>query len=443
MFKLDKILSWGLYLLASSLPWQTRLIIRAGSLNSTYYEYATISLYASDILIGLLILLVIFSIYRNRISFLSSEKYLWMWVLLAWWDLFVFISIFKAPDKALALFTYIQFLLGIGLFWLLLRIKWDKFKLGIAFLTGTFMQAVLGLWQFNSQEDFSSKWLGKAIHSAEQLGSAVVQFGPLGAGERWLRAYGGLDHPNMLGGYLTIGLFVILACWLANRQLKQNKLWSYTLFIASFILSGGLVVSFSRAAWLGFVGGLTVMLVLSIWQRKLWLEKYILILVFVFASSMFIYYTLMPQVFVARLSATGRIENKSITERQAGFFESKELISQNFWLGTGLSNYGLILASQDISHKPGYYFQPVHNAFILVLAEIGIFGFLGMLLFWLYILVKIWQEKAGDELRIIKIGIFAGVSLMMLIDHWWWSLHFGLIFYWFAAGFILSGNNRK
>ena len=52
-----------------------------------------------------------------------------------------------------------------------------------------------------------------AVHKAEELGTSVVEtVGADGLGERWLRAYGGLDHPNILGGILAVALllFIIL-----------------------------------------------------------------------------------------------------------------------------------------------------------------------------------------------------------------------------------------
>ena len=71
-----------MYLLAFLLPWQTRLIIKPGELNGGYSEYSTISLYASDlIIIGLFILLCIW-LWFNRKKEGSSIRIKKYWYLI-------------------------------------------------------------------------------------------------------------------------------------------------------------------------------------------------------------------------------------------------------------------------------------------------------------------------------------------------------------------------
>jgi len=57
MKKVTKITEYGLYLLAFLLPWQTRWIIKAGEM-----EYATYSLYGTDII--LLAVLLLFAVLK-------------------------------------------------------------------------------------------------------------------------------------------------------------------------------------------------------------------------------------------------------------------------------------------------------------------------------------------------------------------------------------------
>ena len=59
MKKIRKIIEYGLYLLVFLLPWQTRWIIKAGMINGGYSEYGTISLYGTDILLIILLMIKI------------------------------------------------------------------------------------------------------------------------------------------------------------------------------------------------------------------------------------------------------------------------------------------------------------------------------------------------------------------------------------------------
>ena len=99
--------------------------------------------------------------------------------------------------------------MGIGLFWLISSVEYNRRYLVGSFLISAIIQAFLGIWQFFTQSSFASKWLGMALHDASDLGTSVIQIiGSDGFWQRWLRAYGGLDHPNILGGLLGIGVFV-------------------------------------------------------------------------------------------------------------------------------------------------------------------------------------------------------------------------------------------
>ena len=50
-WNLVKLLEYGLYVLVFLLPLQTRRMFKLGELNGGYYEYATYSLYAFDVLL--------------------------------------------------------------------------------------------------------------------------------------------------------------------------------------------------------------------------------------------------------------------------------------------------------------------------------------------------------------------------------------------------------
>ena len=75
-------------------------------------------------------------------------------------------------------------------------------------MAGAFLQACLGIYQFFTQSSFACKWLGMASHNAQDLGVSVIE---TLSGERWLRAYGGLDHPNIFGGFLCFSILILIS----------------------------------------------------------------------------------------------------------------------------------------------------------------------------------------------------------------------------------------
>ncbi len=437
---LKKLINYGLFLLAFFLPWQTRWIWHAGELKGDYFEYGTYSLYAIDILIIILLVLGAINYFGSRSkkaidSGRASSHHAWgkmFWRLVAGLELMSFISVFFAPDKLLALFVYARFLLGIGLLWLIIEARPDKKRVLHYFISGTVFQALLGIWQFATQSSFASKILGIAPHNAQNLGVSVIEaLGADGIGERWLRAYGGLDHPNILGGLLGCGL--LFSSWLLMDR-AAGKWERRLLNSALIVLTSGLLVTFSRSAWLGTACGLIFMLLLSVKRRVLYAQKIILESILIVCGIAFLITAIYPNLFVTRISATTRLEQKSLSERTDSIDIASGIIKDNWLFGTGIGNYTLAMYKFTKGSYLSYDYQPVHNVYMLCWAEIGVIG-LAYFVFIFYALIKILIRN--KKITVLT-GIILAVMVTMLFDHYWWSLHFGIILFWWLIGTILS-----
>ena len=437
MKHINRIIEYGFYALAFFLPWQTRWIIRAGELNQGYLEYETISLYATDILIILLIFLFVINYFVNQkklnISARGGPALGWkIQVSNFWWyvailEFFVFVSIFFAPLKSVAIFSYVRLLFGIGLFWLVINAKYNLNKLSLSFILGAGLQAVLGIWQFVTQSTFACKYLGMASHDPRELGTAVIEIiASDGIGERWLRAYGALDHPNILGAYLVIAIFLLLGLFINNKKETNNKYY-YSLWL--FLLLG-VFVSFSRTAWLALVAGFIGLLIMLIWQKRLLVQKKLLQLVLMGSVIGFIFVCLYGNLVSARFNFDNRLEQKSVFERVAGLEQGKKVASDNLFFGVGINNFPRALTVLEPGERSWYY-QPIHNTYLLVLAEIGIFGFISFILLVFYIKPGKRYSQSKD---IYNFGIYISLIALLFFDHFWWSLHFGVLLFWFILG---------
>lgn len=441
MPNIKKIIEYGLYLIVFLLPIQTRLFLRFGDLNE-YSEYTAISLYGIDILLLIILLLNCFIAFK---SIKSEEKRIpTIWLILAGLELAIFISIFVSTDKWLAVYRYGVFLLGVGLFWLVISASYNKFKLLWSLILGLALQAGLGIWQFMSQASFSSKWLGIASHESSALGASVIETLD---GQRWLRAYGGLDHPNVLGGALAIGLLIIifLLCHpersegsrdLKDKQdsslaLRMTKITFYFLFFTS------LLFSFSRAAWLAFAIGICTILLFYIKRKYYEKQKVLLKLIVLSAVFIFVFNNFYPNIFQTRLTGEARLEVKSNQERIVSYSEAKDVIKDNIFFGAGIGNYILELKNKYPDQK-SFSYQPVHNTYLLILSEIGIFGFLFFIFILLYLIKQNLRQKNS-----IGVAIIISIVIMMMFDHWWWSLHFGVLFFWLIIGLLYNKKEKE
>ncbi|MDD5527377.1 MAG: O-antigen ligase family protein [Patescibacteria group bacterium] len=459
MKKIQKILEYGLYLFVFLLPWQTKLILRPGWLNRGDWEYGTISLYGTDILlIGLLILFFILSWREKKGGQIETTIITHpvraarpplprrgILIILSGLDLFVFISIFFAPDLVLAAYRYVLFLLGLGLFWLIVKTEYDNIKLAIAFFSGLLIQSGLAIWQFLNQGTFAFKWLGLAAHLPGDLGASVIETtGSDGVAERWLRAYGSLDHPNILGGVLALSLIIIIyifiSGYLEKEEIKKEKIKNKKFFIfylLFFLLFTALLFTFSRSAFLALAVGIVIFLAMIIFKKD-WpaLKRLGLVMILAGILSGVIFFTY-QNLFITRAVGAARLEQKSFSEREMYLTDSQKIIEKNWLFGSGIGNYTKALSSSDLK-RPWYYLQPVHNAFLLVWAEIGIFGLFFFAALLIYLFLQSWKKN-----NILSLSILVALVIMMMFDHYLWSLPFGILFFWILIGLIYKSLNKN
>ena len=429
--KFYKIVLRGLfYTFVFILPWQTKLIIRPAVDN-----FNEVSFFASHIILALAFL--VFVAYKSRLRD-DNGKVSEMWYFLAGLSIFIFLSFFFAPDKVLAFYRYIIFLLGLGLFYILREGTIvhpyteqiiNKGKIVIVFLSSIFIHIVLGIYQFLFQNTFASKYLGLASHDPYVSGASVIAT----VSGRWLRAYGGFDHPNIFGGVLAISLILAAYMLAKKRHINSLKDTSESIFLFIFYFFGllAMLFTFSRAAWLAAVIGLLVLIFILIIKKDRWAIGRLLALIFFSAILSTVIFFSFRELFDTRIKAESALERISIEERQAQIFESKVLLKDNWLFGTGIGNYTAALNAQDdkLQKEPMQSLQPVHNAFILLWAEGGIF----VLVFFLAFFISLFNRKGRED---FSWSLLIALSVLMIFDHWLLSLPFGTLFLFFVFGML-------
>lgn len=426
MKSLRRLTETFLLLFVFLLPWQTKLILRPDTNNFT-----EISLYASHLV--LLLALICFFTYQ-LIRRDNEKKTPPVWYFLAILEIAVLVSFFFAPDATLAAHRYFVFLGGLGLFYLLREgmnhVAYQESCLNrtralYVFLASVFLHASLGIWQFLNQKTFAAKYLGIASHDPQMLGTSVVET----INGRWLRAYGGLDHPNILGGVLVFAL-LFSAFLLARKKIinSQIHVWGLLLLFLSYFTSlVALFFSFSRTAWLAYVIGMICLLVVIIKNEDRWVLKRFLALSF-FSVILFIL-AVFPyrELIFTRIDVATRLEKASLTERVDYLSDAEAMIKKNPLFGVGTGNY---LRETVLNGRPNNYLnQPVHNAFILAFAESGLFAFLGLILFLSFL-------ARDSRKQSFSLAVVVAMVILMMFDHWLLSLPFGILFFFFILGLI-------
>lgn len=234
-----------------------------------------------------------------------------------------------------------------------------------------------------------------------------------------LRPYATFAHPNLLGGYLSVALFLFIA------KIQKHRMRIIT--IAAMIIMGiALLLTMSRAA-------IVVTSLLFIWRYALFIRDtprlftkwivvvpFLMIIVFLF--------------FVLPFSST----DESILVRMNLNFVAIRVIASRWVFGVGLGNF--VLSLKGIEH--GVFFaaiQPVHNVYLLALAELGFVGIVGLI----GVAAVLWRTIKHKTIRMNKdASLYAasliGLGAIGLFDHYMWTLQQGQLLVSVLIGLYIS-----
>jgi hypothetical protein len=323
-------------------------------------------------------------------------------------------SIFWAQDWRVSLYLSLHLWLGFGL---ILSLRdwtdvWRAAAIGFCFALG--IQVVTGTAEFAYQ---STRFLGPIRLNwpggldPSMLGASVVQ---LADGSRWLRAYGTLPHPNILGAFII----VLLAGPAVLFTLKPRaRVWAMLLFFSGVVL---LILSFSRAAWVGFFASILVIFVKS---RALERKRLLRLGTAGAVSLLVVLLPLQPLIF-ARTAGTASVptETFSVIAREWLAGQAVGVIRQYPLLGIGIGSFILNLAQHAL---PGYIIEPVHNLPLLVTSELGLGGAVILAGMAVVITRRIWKARSLNA--VLLSAVLVGLAATSLFDHSLWTMAPGRI----------------
>lgn len=248
--------------------------------------------------------------------------------------------------------------------------------------------------------------------------------------DRYFRAFGTFGQPNPFGGFM--GLLAPLALMAALgyglrlwRRLRTDgrlngRSTAAVMFYAAaaLLLIAGVVLSWSRGAWLGFaVAGLALGFALP---RRL--EKSLLVLMLALAFLGLLWITgRLPDAIIERVnSATAEFfafddvrgvditpANYAVVERLAHWQAALNMSRAHPWLGVGLGNYEAAYPSYRLLNWD-MALGHAHNYYLNVLAETGIIGLVTYSGLWLSVLGLTWSARRHPDplARCTVIGLF-------------------------------------
>ncbi len=438
-----------LVLWTALLPLQTRFVPHQGILAGGKWEYGTLSIYLTDFLLLAAFILLVLSrpkgFWKVPRGIPSIVPVAVLGVLAA-----AFVSLLQASDVGVALALWARMLVGALAWWLLLHSQARLSLLAVGVVVSAAIEAVIALLQFMNQHVAGSTLFGIAAQSPSTLGVSVIE-SVLG---RFLRAYGTLPHPNMLAGWLVLALVFTIGLYLRSHE----KLERSVLLMGFLIIQTGLFLTFSRGAILAwfavFLLLLTAVLLRERTERVLpgWLPfhrphpflgmKMVKLTIAAVLGIGLLSYIFSPLLTV-RTGVVGRLERLSVDQRLAQLDDVQRIIERHWIFGVGVGNYTKALHEID-STRDTWEYQPIHNAYLLLFAELGVFG--GLIAVWAIVAVagvaifvhrRKWHRRIDRDVPWLAIGslVLLTVLLISFVDHYFWSLPFGIMTLWAMFGF--------
>lgn len=424
----ENFLNVLIFLLIIIIPIQTRYFLHLEKINNIFFEYESMSIYVTDIFI------IFFSIYlfiynlKNKLFKFNNKKRTFL-LLLILINIILNISITQSINKNISIYFNLRFFLFSIFIFLLSFIKVNKENIKNAFVYSSFIQSIFAIIQFKNQEILSNKFLGLASHYPYELGTSVIE----NVSGRFLRSYGFLPHPNILGFLLFIGFTFIFFKILNIKNEKNNKILFLNYFILGIIFIG-IILTFSRMIFLMLI--LFFIFIILYEFKKYFIDKKSIgnynkkffIIFIILLSNFFIFKSL---IFTRIVNS--RLNNISNNERMGQYSESINMIKENFLFGVGERNYTIYKMNNSNISDP-YNLKPIHNIYVLIFSEIGFFGFLIFVTFLLIpIFIKFDLEIKFLYLLILISGIF---------DHFLLTEGFGVFILLFIIGIIFTRNKE-
>ena len=375
-------------------------------------DYLSPTLYTTDIFIIGIFLLVIL---QKKLP--KAHPYFSLTVL------FLAISIFLSHSPFLGWYGLAKFIELSFVVWYVSREIFRKDIVAICLCVGIVVETILAFWQATVQHSIGGLFyfFGERTFTATTPGIANASI----QGQLFLRPYGTFSHPNMLAGFLLVG--ILLAAYLLSK-----RRWIRMLFPTTLFATVGILLSLSRTVIATGIVAAFILLVQLFRQR---LSRYTLLVVLVILSATFLSIAFFPHILFRLFSFSF---GESLTERALLAQSAVRMIFHSPLVGVGVQNF---IPSLPAVSQNTVVLQPVHNIYLLIASEAGIVGLLAFIAFLATTVLRaLFQKKKSAKRTSGKVFLLLALLAILLIgffDHYFLTLQQGQLLFALTLGLTL------
>jgi len=460
-----KLTFWALFL---SIPFGYRTILY--QFTKGFHEYETVFLYARDFLL-VAFLLTFILLFRKK---MFSQKFTRIGFSIMAFLSFALLSIFFAEHQMLAVYSFVRLFLAISIAYTighLVGARVIQLRNIMQTLVGlAVVESIIGLFQFIQQRSIGLGFLGESA-----LGQFPGISKVLAGGGALIRAYGTFSHPNILGAFLVIGLVCSYYFWIRRpsapkmfnpvrdredsshtSSLRDKQRFSVSNGVNSlgtavsdavvglpiFIISLGLLFSFSRSAWVAAAIASFVVIVYGLLKKGDYYRQSIRLMILVIAICIILFASFSEFILPrAELS----LSDPSVQYRFS-YNDIGEYLTKAHLFGVGIGNQVVYSVQNGVYEKFGmdqvWQWQPIHNIYLLISSEIGILGLAAFLLF-IFFIVFSFKNPLRLQADLFSIYVIICVILFLgLFDHYFWTIEEGRLILWVVLGLVVGMSSR-
>lgn len=353
-------------------------------------DYFVPTVYVQDILMAVLLLLWFCTLRKRDLLEIVKLRFIPLLVLFIF---SVFFSVLASPNLHASLYAFSRLLLYVCFFFYVMQnfdVKKDFSRLVGVFSVSVFLLSLLAFGQWYKQ--------GAVFNNYLFFGEQPYNFSTYGINRESLfgftriPAYGLFSHPNVFGGFLAIVLLWVL------MRVPESKFATLS-FLMGLI---ALFFTLSFSAWMVLLLGLLFLYL----PRK---------------ASLFLTLALLFVLFFLPLFRT---QSVSIERRASLLSGGYSLVSKSPLFGVGLG------MSPSLSPDPRFL-QPIHNVFVLIFAESGVFA----LLFFVAFLIFSISASFGKKLLFVSL---LQILILCGFDHYFYTAHQTQLLLWLVLGVIFA-----
>ncbi len=411
-----------LYLFILTIPFNTRIILHSVNIGKVFSYTQSFMFYLSDLLYLLVVGSYLFHVKPTRPS---NKQLAQILILLGFWAL---LRAFHVEHLNLGLYQSLKWAEVLSLVWLIPRIVEHRINVLYILFIGALFQGLLGILQFHVQHMVGLRFLGEYIAGLGTPGLSTIDIGNI----KLIRAYGTFPHPNVLGAFLLVGISSGLI--IVSRETLKNLKTQLLVSCGTIVIIVSTFLTFSRIAWFGtsilLVGSLLIFLI----KRDKKLIILVSALTIVSCGTIVSLYGNLLKVRTAELNSS----SNSVVLRETFNDMGLKLWKSSQFTGIGTGNY--IETMRERFELENWQYQPPHNVYIFILAELGLVG-LGLFIGLLLKMARFtWNNLKTYEDYILSILLLTFL-IISNFDHYFVTIQQGQLIFFLLLGLLLVRSN--